>query len=82
MEEMTVPFLVICGAIVAWCSWITIRLFAAEKDIAVNTSNDEAVSEQIKDVKVDVEKRIDRFEEHVNKQFDKVFAEIKGLTKQ
>lgn len=81
MESLTVPVITLASGIIAWNIWITIRLFQNETRIAVNTSNDENVSKQIEDVKKDVEKRIDKFETHVNAKFDKVFDEIRQITR-
>lgn len=81
MESLTVPIITLASAIIAWNIWMTIRLFQNETRIAVNTSNDENVGKQIEEVKKDVEKRIDRFETHVNSKFDKVFEKIEQITR-
>jgi hypothetical protein len=92
MEEinqgMTVPLLVLVGGVISWCVWLTKRINDAEKEIAVNTSNDKNVSEQIRDFKEDLGEKIDKLEKHVNVkfekitvQFDKVFDKIDQIRK-
>lgn len=92
MEElnqgMTIPLMVLVGIIGSWCIWLTKRINDAEKDIAVNTSNDKNVTKQIDDLKEDLAEKIDKLESHVNVkferinyQFDKVFERIESLRK-
>jgi hypothetical protein len=81
MENLTVPLLTLISPIVGWLIWLTIKTFQNDKSIAVNTSNDTNVSKQIDDVKADIEKRVDRFETHVNVKFDKVFEKIEQITR-
>lgn len=83
---MTVPLFTLVAGVILWCAWLTREIYKSQKDIAVNTSNDEAVKNQITEVKnqitgvkTDMGVRIDRFETHVNKQFDKVFSKLDQL---
>lgn len=79
MENLTLPLITLISPLVGWLIWLTIKTFANDKAIAVNTSNDAQVNRQIEEVKTDMEKRIDKFETHVNAQFDKVFKKIDDL---
>lgn len=92
MEEinqgLTVPLMVLVTVIGGWCIWLTKRLYDAERDIAVNTSNDKNVTKQIDDLKDDLSEKIDKLETHVNikferinTQFDKVFERLEALRK-
>lgn len=73
--------MLLVGGVVAWCSWLTIRIFGAEKDIAVNTSNDKKVGDQITELKADFNSRVDKLEKHMGEQFDKVFEKIDLIRK-
>lgn len=77
--ELNVPVITLSSAFILWNVWLTIKTFQNETKIAVNTSNDENVGRQIDEVKKEVEKRIDKFETHVNAKFDKVFEKIEQL---
>ena len=81
MENLTVPLISLISPLVVWLTWLTVKTFQNDTKIAVNTSNDANVSKQIEEVKTDVEKRIDRFENHVNTKFDKVFEKIEQITR-
>lgn len=81
MESMTIPILSLVAGVILWCAWLTVKVFQGEKDIAINTSNDITVGKQIDDVKKDMERRIDKFESHVNTKFDKVFEKIDQITR-
>lgn len=81
MENLTIPLLTLFSPIVGWLIWLTIKTFQNDKSIAVNTSNDANVTRQIEEVKTDIEKRVDRFESHVNAKFDKVFEKIEQITR-
>jgi hypothetical protein len=81
MEQLTIPLLTIISPLVGWLIWLTVKTFQNDKAIAVNTSNDETVSSKISELKNDVEKRIDKFEGHVNAKFDKVFEKIEQITR-
>jgi hypothetical protein len=72
MENLTLPLITLISPLVGWLIWLTIKTFQNDKSIAVNTSNDAAVNKQIQEVKIDMEKKIDKFENHVNRQFDQV----------
>lgn len=75
---MTVPLLSLVGGVILWCIWLTIKLFQSEKDIAINTAHDNNVGKQIEEIKADLHKRLDRFENHVNAKFDQVFSKIEN----
>lgn len=81
MEGMTIPLVSICGGFVLWAAWMTLRLTKAEKDIAVNTSNDTKVADDIRDLKQDVKDRFIRLENHLDQRFEKVFEKIENARK-
>lgn len=78
MEDLTIPvwFLVLSGifggTLVSWAVWITLKTWSNDKDIALNTLSDITVKERISEVKTEMSSRIDKFEQHVNQQFDKM----------
>lgn len=81
MEQLTIPLLTIISPLVGWLIWLTIKTFQNDKAIAVNTSNDVTVGSQINEIKKDMTQRIDKFENHVNAKFDKVFEKIEQITR-
>ena len=81
MEQLTIPLLTIISPLVGWLIWLTIKTFQNDKAIAVNTSNDVTVGTQINEIKKDMTQRIDKFENHVNAKFDKVFEKIEQITR-
>lgn len=81
MEELTIPILSILGAISAVAVHLLLRTQRNETRIAVGDSNISNLSKQLEEVKEDMEKRIDKFEGHVNAKFDRVFDEIRMITR-
>lgn len=79
MEGMNVPMLSLIGGAIVWLAWLTLRMLSNETKIAVNTANDSKVSEQIQELKEDVNDRIDQLKTDMDKQFDKVFSKIENL---
>lgn len=79
MEGMTIPLISICAGFIFWAAWITLRLTKAEKDIAVNTSTDTKVADDIRDLKQDVKERFIRLETHLDQRFEKVFEKIENV---
>lgn len=79
MEGMTVPFLSIVTGIIVWAVWLTKRVNKTEKDVAVNTANDQNVAFQIKEFKEDVSKKIDKLEFHVNAKFEKITTQFEKV---
>lgn len=80
-ESLAIPIIFLVIGVIAWCTWLTVEIFSTKKDVAVNTANDNTAAKRIDEVRSDIEKRIDKFEEHVNKKFERVFDEIRGLSK-
>ncbi len=81
MEEINVPLLTIIGFFGSAFAWLALRQHQSDTRIAVGDSKLENLSKQLEDVKDDMEKRIDRFETHVNTKFDKVFEKIEQITR-
>jgi len=76
MEGMTIPLITVFSIFATWAVWMSLRIVRAEKDIAVNTSNDAKVSDEIRDLKQDVKDRFIRLENHLDQRFEKVFDKI------
>jgi hypothetical protein len=79
-ENLTIPIILLVIGVIGWCVWLTIEIFGAKKDIAVNTANDTSVTSKVNDVKNDIEKKVDKLEDHMNRKFDQVFEEIRKIT--
>lgn len=74
------PILSISGFFFTALIWLGLKVMQNETRIAVGDSNMKKLGEQIEQVEKQVEKRIDRFEQHVNTKFEKVFERIDRIT--
>lgn len=78
MEEITIPgwFIWIISAFITlfipWAIWITTKVFESEKEIALNTANDEKVNEDLQRI-YDI---IDESNKTTKERFDKIESKI------
>lgn len=61
MEDLLIPgwAVYLIAGLVMWMTWLTWQTFINRQAIAINTSNDENVGEELKEIKNSIQKGLD-----------------------